>query len=479
MKNSKLYKLVQHLNLEEICQLELYLQSPFFIDQRKKELHTKSVKLFFLIQKNNREIEALTREKTFAQLYPNRTFNLNKLNQVMMYLVKQIEAFLVYEYEHKGNYYNAIRQKLSLLNFYAEQKMSKWYEAQKRDIQKFQAKINYRDNFYYINEYFLNVKSAQINSVYTDRRANVSLQQLVVNLQNFYNLSLLNLACIIKSGTILNEDELRFIEQSLVQIDLQNQEYNPIIKIYFYALKLIEGKGNNTIYQTYKSLLMEYHACFDVRDLKGLFTYALNYCLIQLNSGKEEYYEECWKMYCLGFEKSILYVEKKILPSDLKNIITLSLRLEKYEWAEEFLYKHKNKIEAENPKEVYSFNLANVFFYQQKYDEMHRILRILKCKDIFYELALRRLEIKALYEEEEINLLYAKLNAYRVFIHRNGVLDKGSKEMNNNFLNILNKLVKIIPRDKQQICVLKQTLDNMPKLAERKWIATKLEELKK
>ena len=70
---------------------------------------------------------------------------------------------------------------------------------------------------------------------------------------------------------------------------------------------------------------------------------------------------------------------------------------------------------------------------------------------MFYELAMRRLEIKVLYEEEEIEVLYSKLNAYRVFIHRNSLLDKYITEINNNFLNVIYKLINIIPKDEKQI----------------------------
>lgn len=251
-----------------------------------------------------------------------------------------------------------------------------------------------------------------------------------------------------------------------------------MIRIYKYALQLIEGKGNDDIYQAYKTLLMKYYACFESTELKALFTYALNYCAIQLNSGREEYYEECWNLYNLSVEKGILYINGQISPPSLKNIITLSLRLKKYQWAEDFLHQHKNKIQSEHPLEVYSFNLANVFFHQQKYDKVYEILRTLKCRDMFYELAMRRLEIKVLYEKEEIEVLYAKLNAYRVFIHRNNLLDRDSTIMNNNFLNVVAKMINVIPKNEKQIKKLTKIISQKKKLAERKWIMAKLEQLK-
>ena len=180
----------------------------------------------------------------------------------------------------------------------------------------------------------------------------------------------------------------------------------------------------------------------------------------------------------LRFGNGVLYINGQISPPSLKNIITLSLRLKKYKWAEDFLHQHKNKIQSENPAEVYSFNLANVFFHQQKHDKVYEILRTLKCRDMFYELAMRRLEIKVLYEEEEIEVLYSKLNAYRVFIHRNDLLDKDSVEMNNNFLNVVSKMMNVIPKDEKQIKRLTEIINKKKKLAERKWITAKLEQLK-
>ncbi len=478
MKNSKLLTLLNHLTTNELKRLDLYLQSPFFIEEKKRELHKRACSLFFYVLERRGETKDLTKEELFAYIYSKETFKAIKINQLMAYLVKKIEQFIIHIRENKDDYVNNIRQKQVLLDFYIEKNLNKWYDAQKRDIEKLQRQVTIRNSDFYFYQFLVECSYAKLISRQTNRKEKASSKELVNSLKYYYILSLLDVACIVKRGFTFDSDDFKLIKDNLEQVKNVNDKVIPSIEIYQYALELIEGEERDNTYVIFKKVFMEYHTCFFQNEARNLFMYGLNYCIKHLNKSREEYYEECWELYRLGIENKILYVDKKIMPPDLKNIITLSLRLKKYDWAEEFLNQHKNKIQAANPKEIYSFNLANVFFYQQKYSKVHQILASLKCKDIFYDLAMRRLEIKVFYEQEEIELLYSKINAYRVFIHRTKNIDKNSKEMNNNFLNLLGKLIKTIPRDKKQLEILEKELQKTSKLAERKWIIAKLEELK-
>ncbi len=479
MKNSKLLTLLEHLTVEELKRLDLYLQSPFFIEEKKKELHKRAHKLFLYLNNLKKSFVELTKDELFNHIYSTETFKLIKINQLMAYLVKKIEQFIIYTRRNSRSYVNDVQQKQILLDFYIEKNLNKWYEAEKRAIQKLQTQTTLRDNTFFLQQFWAECRYAKLASAQSNRKEKTSLKTMIYALQSFYMLTLLDIGCLIKRSFVFNDEDLQLIENNIACLEMGTGELTPTIDVYVSALQLIGGEKNDETYEKYKKLLADCYVCFLPNEAKNLLTYALNYCLIQINKGREEYYEECWDLYRLGVTNKILYVDKKIMPPDLKNIITLSSRLKKYEWAEDFLHQHKNKIQATNPKEVYSFNLANVFFYQQKYAEVHQILASLKCKDIFYDLGMRRLEIKVFYEQEEIELLYSKLNAYRVFVHRNQVIGKESKERNNNFLNLVGKLIKTIPRDKKQLEILEKELQKTPKLAERKWIVAKLEELKK
>ncbi len=479
MKNSKLLTLLEHLNSKELERLDLYLQSPFFIEEKNKELHKRAYKLFIYIIDGMNDLKVLEKKEVYTHIYPKEIFKAVKINQLMAYLVKKIEQFIVYKLQSNGSYYNDIHQKQLLLSFYIENKINRWYEAQKRDIDRFQTQINLRDNFFYLYQFLIECNHAKLVTLQSHRKEDRSLKNMLHSLDVFYVLSLLEIACLLKTSFTFDSEDFLLLKDKINSIlKLCNVSVSSV-DVYKYALELLEGAGNDKMYVVYRDSLMQYYNYFTKGEARNLFTHALTYCINQLNKRRDEYYEECWNLYYSGIEKEILYIDGKLMPSDLKNITTISLRLKKYEWAEEFLQQHKHRIQSTNSKEVYSFNLANVYFHQQNYSAVHQILASLKCKDVYYDLAMRRLEIKVFYEQEEIELLYAKINAYRIFVRRNRNIDKDSKLMNNNFLSLVNKLIKIIPRDKKQINSLGKELQTIAKLAERKWIIAKLEELKK
>ncbi len=481
MKNSKLLNLLEYLSGKELERLERYLQSPFFIEEKNTEMHKRAYKLFVYIIDRKDSLGVLKKEEVYAHIYSNQTFKAIKLNQLMAYLVKKIEQFIIYTIQNDDSYISNIRQKQLLLEFYIRKKSNKWYEAQKREIDKFQAQINLRDRNYYLYQFLIDDNNVQLTTLQSNRKDKKSLKKMLNSLDIFYVLNLLEVACLLKRSFTFDSEEFSLLKDKIQYIGDAYKSKSPSIKIYQYALELLEldGREKDELYKLYRNFFAEYHHCFSQNEARNLFTHALTYCAAQLNKGREEYCEECWDLYCLGLMNNVLYIDKRLMPSDLKNIITLSLRLKKYEWAEEFLHQHQHQIQATNPKEVYGFNLANVYFHQQKYLEVHQILASLKCKDVYYDLAMRRLEIKVLYDQEELEVLYAKLNAFRVFIRRHRSVDKSNRERNGNFLSLMKKLINIIPRDKKQIGILENKLQNTPELAERKWIVAKLEELKR
>ena len=148
----------------------------------------------------------------------------------------------------------------------------------------------------------------------------------------------------------------------------------------------------------------------------------------------------------------------------------------------QFLAAHEGKIFGTNyPDEVFKLNQANYFFHLQQYDKAWQLLEW-NFEDIYLKLAAKRIEVKLLDEQQDVDLLDSRLNALKVFVHRASpdVISDLIKEMNNAFVRFMQQLLNpSTTHDKKRVEKIRQRIVEESTVAEREWLFEKLTELTK
>ena len=474
MLNSKLLEIIGVLTAKELDRLHLFLKSPYLNNgpQANDLLH-----LFELIQK-----QCLEKEQVFEQLYPGKSFSQGRIDKLMSALLKLIQHFAVVEHKQETDELEFLFQ---LLQFYRERGLEKRYQQTLNKLEKILSAKSQMETLSYWH--FLIGEEKVAYQAYKNLRSNdLYLPEVLNRLDRFYLLSKLKYSVMLLSQNIhisLDiEDSLKILEVLTPVIEGPELKDDPPLQAYQKAYQLLRKHPVQEAHQEFlvlRKLLNESGNLLASDTRKMLHSLLRIHAVGAYNQGRQDYLQAAFELYQEHLNLGYLYYEGKLLPSTFRNIVTLGLRFGALEWVETFLWSHREKITAtEYPEEVFSFNLAQLYFFQKKY---HEALDQLADKyfELYYQLAARRLEIKILYEIDS-PILESKIEAFKVYIFRlsQTKLPAKPKEGNNNFLDLLRQIIH--PKtfqNQERIEKLKEKLCAKQVVAERDWLENVLEKL--
>ena len=99
-------------------------------------------------------------------------------------------------------------------------------------------------------------------------------------------------------------------------------------------------------------------------------------------------------------------------------------------------------------------------------------------KDVFDALQGRWLLVKTYYELDEFDALDALIDSFRIFLRRNKSISKSYQKMYLNAIKFLQKIMKIPYESKGLADKLSIQITECNPIAERRWLLTKLEEIR-
>jgi len=140
-----------------------------------------------------------------------------------------------------------------------------------------------------------------------------------------------------------------------------------------------------------------------------------------------------------------------------------------------FIKDYHNKLPGENPDDIFNFALALLEFKRENYQAVLELLnQVESLKDLYYNIEAKRLYLKVFYELDSIDVLYAQMNAFKVYIHRNKLITTLQKKMNRKFVNVLMRVVELSPNQGKKFVKLKEKIEMDTELYERKWLLAKM-----
>jgi hypothetical protein len=368
-----------------------------------------------------------------------------------------------------------------LIKAYQERDLSKYFkqETEKANHQLTNKSL-IRNEDYYRTKYELNELSYQYTLENENRNIDTELQSLVDNLDVFYLSKKLKYSCeIINRMNILKVVyDINLLNNLLDYIKAHNVKDVPSIMIYYRVLTTLQDPKEEKNYFVLKQLIIEHLSKFKKDEQYDLYGYLQNYCIKQINSGNNNYLNRLFENYNDMLIRDVVIKNNLIAQFDFKNIVTVALRVEEYNWTEKFITKYQYFLAKEHKVNAVNYNLARLYFYQKKYKIGLKQLLSVEFTDIYYSLDSRALLLKTYYEMDDLESASSLINAFKIFLKRDNTISEYQNLTYSNFLQLVYLLVRFKMGYKQDLKTIEAKLNKTEQIADLTWLRQKFQELK-
>lgn len=471
MQNSKLYSILYKFDKYEQNRLRKFLTSPYF--NRNDAL----VKLFDLLVAhiNERSTEELEKAELWSKIYVGESYDDVLFRKNCSDLLKLIEDFLAQQvYEE-----NPIYQATYLIEAVAKKKLDKLYNSTMKTARRLTEQQLFRTSSYYLSQYQVEKNYYDLMEQAHDRTAKRNVEDILVNLDRFFLAEKLRFACSVLSqiSMVSHEYKLLFIEEIVNYIKQFDFEDVPPIAVYYQIYLTSIEVENPEHYFKLMSILEKYGDFFPRNEAEFIYQAALNYCVKKLNQGSREFLEEYFNVFVILLEKELLLTDGELSPWHFRNIVVAALRLGKFEWTEKFIQNYKSFLPINMRENAVSFNTAQLFFSQKRFDKVVELLRTVEYEDLTYNLNSKTMLLSTYYETDEIEPLYSLMESFRTYLNRHKDFSAAKRKPYLNLIKFTKQLTRISPGDKKALEKLKQEVEEVKDISSLNWLREKIAEL--
>ncbi|WP_143473605.1 hypothetical protein [Flavilitoribacter nigricans] len=424
---------------------------------------------------NKDRLEEVKKEEIWKEVVPGKEYDDTRFRKYTSDLSKLVESFLAQQCFDDDK----IGKSIYLMESIDKKKIDKLYNSSIRVAKKLSESYPHRSSEHYYHKYEIEKNYYKLTD-YDIKRSKVSnVEEIAANLDKFYISEKLKYYCSVLSSqsTVAHKYEIRFIDEIIEHLQENDYEDTPPIAIYLQIYLALKDFDNEEHYFKLKSLLEHYGLLFPLNEASNIYKYALNYCTRKINRGNQKFLHEYFDLYVETLNKEIIFDKGEISPWHFKNIVTTALRLGKFEWTEKFIFKYKDRIPEELRNNAITFNLAQLYFYQKKYNKVIEQLQFVEYDDLSYNINSKTMLIATYYELDEIEPLYSLLESFRVYLNRHKDIAEQIRNLCLNLIKFTKKLVKVLPGDQESIQKLKNEVEATKNIASIRWLREKIAEL--
>lgn len=464
MQGSQLLDLIKSLTKHDMRELRKVVRSPYF-NQREDV-----IQLFDFIEKSlNSKAPILLKENVFKILFPNKKYDDATMRQIMSYLLKIIEKYLITE----GVLQTPIESELYLLKALRKRDAERSVEKHLSDTFEIIDKQEVKNSKYHHLKYQLHLEDYEYQSK-KKRSEELNLQSLSDELDYFYLSERLRQASIMYSHQITSKRSytipiLNLIINHIVSIEI----IPPSVSAYFHTYKALTEPDAEYHFQELKSIIVKQGHLFPENERRDLYALAINYCIKRLNRGEKYYGKEALELYRARLDNNVLLENGILPPYTYKNILSAALKAEEYDWAERVLYDFKQYLPEKERENIFNYNLAIFYFRTGNYPDAMMLLQKVNLNDVLYNLDARRLLARIYYETDENNALHSLIESSKVYLHRQKDIGY-HHDMYANYFRFLERMMKIDLKKAESRKILRGEVEGTQLLAEREWFMEKL-----
>ncbi len=475
MRESKLTELICGLSRNELKKFGEFLNSPY---------HNKSkniIRLYDFIADNIEEFETntLTREWVAHSVFPDETYNDQNVRTLTSTFTRLIEKFIVYE-SIENDFYT---YKINLLKSLSSRNLDKSFEMTSNELaEEFKKDFN-KDSDYY--HYLLTL---------IERGIYHKGQDLDINLDgDFYKLSdtadsyfMINKLKIINSFISRKSHAFGNVKMKFWQIDSifekieqdlekLKTEHPTIYSEYLILMMMLKPKEEK-YFTSLLAYVLKNMKRYTPYELEEVYFSLTNYCINKISEGKVKFASSLFKIY-KKFERFGLYEKMSFIQyTDFLSVVISGVHLGKMKWVEYFFEKYRAHVSKQFRRDTVSLAEAVIHFKYKKFDAAMTCLNRVQKRNSYLYIKSKETLIKIYYEKKEMNLISSQIDSMRHYLKRHQDKLSLHYERYINFLNLLNQLLKLNPKDKAGIHQMKKTLTKNINAIGRDWLLEKIEE---
>ncbi|MBK8449830.1 MAG: hypothetical protein IPO78_07970 [Saprospiraceae bacterium] len=474
MTESKFYHFLKALSLKELRRFRKYLESPYF------NSHEKILELFeyfetHLLASNNDEI---VKEKVWETLYPHLDFDYDKLRKLQHQLMELGEDFLaqqIYDESpvHRVNYLLQMLHRKEL-DIFINSAINSGMTLLKREPNR---PGTYYYDLYSIEKYryiLENMESARVQKVNIQK---LNIVDIDAHLNHFYFAEKLKYYCLLLSWsrmTNVNKDVI-LIPEIISEISKNGYLEIPAITIYYQIYLTFVEPDIESHFTNLKELIKKYIHLFPAEDARDIINSAINYTIQKQNQGNLKFSKDNFELWKDALSKEIVLTNGELSPWAFKNIVTLALRLNEFDWTESFIFNYGSKISKEYRENAIHYNKASLHFYRKEYHLAIPLLQKVQFDEVNYGLGAKSLLLATYYELDEFDALQSFYDSFKIFIQRNKSI---TDERKNSYLQLIRftKRLTETSNDKSKFKKIKEEIQNSQAMS-KKWLLEKADEL--
>ncbi len=474
MLNSKLYFILQNLSPKEQKRCRKLIGSPYF------NTHQGLLELYdiLLAHLNDKSDQILSRSSLWKEMYADeRPFDDQLMRKYISNLSKLVETFLQQQAYEKHKLLHMVH----LLESAADKKLAKLipiFTKRARKLSKSQNTITASTD---VLRHFIHKNHYEAVKHLPKESAKVNFEEMSAYLDAFYIAEKLQIYLIIMSRQYLGRDEsqILLIDELVQHLNKHLSLYQefPAVRIYYQIYLALTESENEEHYFTLKELLEEYGMSFPTEEAFDLYTYAINYCVRKINKGESHFLREYFELHKELLLNRLIFENDRLPVGHYRNLVLVGLRLGELEWTEHFIEEYKQHLPETSRENTYTYNLALLYFYKKKYEQVIKLLRYVEYEDLTFNLNAKVLLIQTYYEMDEIDPLESLMDSFRAYLQRHKEIAARRRRSFNNFIRFVKKLIRVIPRNKKQLESIQRDLDQVELIVNRPWLVKKLKEL--
>jgi hypothetical protein len=477
MNNSTLIQLFKSLDKADRRQLRKVVASPYF-NQREDV-----TALFEYIDKHiDAGAPKLMKEKAFATIYKKEKFDVDRFYYPMSLLTQIILKYLAMnELEQQTPQYDRLLNR-ALRKRGAE----KIYEKTLTDAKTHLNEQPLRNAQFHLDKFMLAFGEEFDAKQQIHRDADFGLQEITNNF-HFYAISeVLRLAISLLSHQLVAKKEYNQpLLTSVLAIAEQHLDV-PAIATQYFAYQTLSGSnqtntsvlGDNTsvgqdtegvFFRRLKKEITDNQKLFPETELRDLILVAINYCIRRQNRGELEYVNEALDLFQLGLNEGVLFESGVLSPYTYKNVLMLALKINNYDWAEQFLIDYKKFLPEKERENLYKYNYAIYYFRKKDYTKAIQLLQEVNLKEVLFNLDARRMLARIYYDLKEFSALDSYIESSKIYLHRQNDIGY-HKESYTNYFRTIEKFLKSDLRSTTVKDKLRQEITDTQMIVEREWL---------
>ncbi len=454
----KLFKVLNTLETRERTRFNHYISSALF---NKRS----DVKLLFSTWQEMYG-KAFSPKQYWERVYPKQDYSVKAWNLLTSRLFKLLEDFIAMNEMRK----NKTRKQFYLAKAYRKRQEEKLFKAAIKAAGVELEKQTFRDTDYLQGQHDLSFEKYDY-VISINRKEKTNLQEVSDHLDAYILAAKLRQACYALSREIINQEkcEIGLLPEILDYVGRHPESLEiPAVAIYYYCYQAISSVENEHYFLRLRESIAAHQHYFPPSEMRDIYTLAINYAIRRLNSGSPIFVREAFELYVLVLEEGYLLEDGIMLESAFNNIVFLAAKLEKYDWARQFIYDYKQHLKPSFQEPLFHISLGKLSYEQGQLEESLQQLIQVETKASFLLLGARILQLKIYYELQEYDLLESLLESLRVYLQRSN--DLGYRKQNyENILTFTRKLLQLSVMTKSERLDLRQRIESAEVFVEKEW----------